>query len=119
MPVVKTPDVLGGEPRLDGHRISVLQVVDPVLAGNDPAYVADQLDVTLAEVHVSRVFTHARASRGFGVPTVQSDTASGASALPSSTAPNGASRTTGGRCQRLPGVDSRGAGSGRDTHSCP
>ena len=51
MPVVKTPDVLGGEPRLDGHRISVLQVVDPVLGGHSAAAVADQLDVGLAEVH--------------------------------------------------------------------
>ncbi|PSP69185.1 hypothetical protein BRD12_06910 [Halobacteriales archaeon SW_12_67_38] len=51
MPVVKTPDVLGGEPRLDGHRVSVLQVADPVLGDHSPAAVADQLDVTLAEVH--------------------------------------------------------------------
>lgn len=51
MPVVTTSDVLGGEPRLNGHRISVLQVADPVLGGHDPAHVADQLGVTLAEVH--------------------------------------------------------------------
>ena len=51
MPIVKTPDVLGGEPRLDGRRISVLQVADPVLDGHAPTHVADQLDVMLAEVH--------------------------------------------------------------------
>ena len=51
MPVVKTPDVLGGEPRLDGHRVSVLQVADPVLAGHGPEHVADQFGISLAEVH--------------------------------------------------------------------
>ena len=51
MSIVKTPAVLGSEPRLDGRRVSVLQVADPVLDGHDPARVADQLDVTLAEVH--------------------------------------------------------------------
>lgn len=51
MPIVQTPDVLDGDPRLEGRRIAVLQVVDPVLDGHDPAYVADQFDVTLAEVH--------------------------------------------------------------------
>jgi uncharacterized protein (DUF433 family) len=50
--IVKTDGVLGGEPRLDGHRISVLQVTDMVLeAGHEPEYVADQLDISLADVH--------------------------------------------------------------------
>ena len=43
--------MLGGEPRPDGHRVSVLQVADPVLGGHSPAAVADQPDLTLAEVH--------------------------------------------------------------------
>jgi uncharacterized protein (DUF433 family) len=50
--IVKTDGVLGGEPRLDGHRISVLQVTDMVLeAGHEPEYVADQLGISLADVH--------------------------------------------------------------------
>jgi uncharacterized protein (DUF433 family) len=50
--IVRTDGVLGGEPRLDGHRISVLQVADLVLeAGHEPEYVADQLDISLADVH--------------------------------------------------------------------
>ena len=49
--IVKTADVLGGEPRLEGRRITVLQVADLVCCGYSAAYVADQLDVTLAEVH--------------------------------------------------------------------
>lgn len=52
MPIVKTPGVLAGEPRLEGRRISVLQIADMVLdGGHQPEYVADQLDVPLAEVH--------------------------------------------------------------------
>jgi uncharacterized protein (DUF433 family) len=50
--IVRTDGVLGGEPRLDGHRISVLQVADMVLeAGHEPEYVADQLGISLADVH--------------------------------------------------------------------
>ena len=50
--IVRTDGVLGGEPRLDGHRISVLQVVDMVLeADHEPEYVADQLGISLADVH--------------------------------------------------------------------
>lgn len=56
MPVVKTPDVLGGDPRLEGHRISVLQVADLVLGGYGPEYVADQLGITLAEVHEAMAY---------------------------------------------------------------
>jgi uncharacterized protein (DUF433 family) len=50
--IVQTDGILGGEPRLDGHRISVLQVADMVLeAGHEPEYVADQLGISLADVH--------------------------------------------------------------------
>jgi uncharacterized protein (DUF433 family) len=52
--IVRTDGVLGGEPRLDGHRISGLQVTDMTHEGNcRPEYVADQLDITLAEVHAA------------------------------------------------------------------
>lgn len=51
MPVVQRADVLDGDPHVEGRRISVVQVADPVLDGHDPAYVADQLDISLAEVH--------------------------------------------------------------------
>lgn len=56
MPVVTTPEILHGEPRLDGHRISVLQVADLVLGEHRPEYVADQLDITLAEVHEAMAY---------------------------------------------------------------
>jgi len=55
--IVRSDDVLGGEPRIEGHRISVLQVADMVLDG---AYsserVADQLDISLAEVHTALAY---------------------------------------------------------------
>jgi len=55
--IVRTDDVLGGEPRLDGHRISVVQVADMVLDGGDaPEYVADQLGISLGEVHTALAY---------------------------------------------------------------
>jgi uncharacterized protein (DUF433 family) len=52
MAIVETEGVLGGKPRLDGRRISVIQVAELVLDyGEDPATVADQLDISLADVH--------------------------------------------------------------------
>lgn len=55
--IVHTEGVLGGEPRLEGHRISVLQVADMVLdAGYSPEHVADQLGISLAEVHTALAY---------------------------------------------------------------
>ncbi len=52
MLVVTTEDVLGGKPRLDGRRVSVLQVAELVLDhGADPVDVAGQFAISLAEVH--------------------------------------------------------------------
>lgn len=52
MTVVKTDGTLGGEPRLEGRRVSVMQVAEMVIdAGQTPEYVADQLDLGLDEVH--------------------------------------------------------------------
>lgn len=55
--IVRTDGVLGGEPRLDGHRITVLQIADMVLeAGQSPEYVADQLEVSLAAIHTALAY---------------------------------------------------------------
>lgn len=52
--IVQTDDVLGGEPRLEGRRITVLQVADMVLeGGRSPEHVSHQLDISLAEVHAA------------------------------------------------------------------
>lgn len=55
--IVATDGTMGGEPRIAGRRVSVLQVAELVReAGHDPAYVADQLDLTLAEVHTALAY---------------------------------------------------------------
>lgn len=42
MSIVRTEDVLGGEPRLEGRRISVLQIAERVIdADQSPEYIAD------------------------------------------------------------------------------
>jgi uncharacterized protein (DUF433 family) len=57
MRIVETDGVLGGKPRLDGHRISVLQIAELVIdAGETPETVADQLDITLAAVHYALAY---------------------------------------------------------------
>ncbi|QLH81223.1 DUF433 domain-containing protein [Halosimplex pelagicum] len=55
--IVHTDGVLGGKPRLKGHRISVLQIADMVLdAGHSPEYVADQLGISLSDVHTALAY---------------------------------------------------------------
>lgn len=50
--VVKTKGVLGEDPRIEGTRISVLQVYELVVEGdNPPSEIADQLELSLAEIH--------------------------------------------------------------------
>lgn len=50
--VVETEDVLGGEPRIEGTRIGVLDIAELVLDGGyAPPDVADQLDCSLAAVY--------------------------------------------------------------------
>lgn len=60
MPIVKTDDVLGGDPRIEGRRVSVLQIADLVLGDHAPEDVADQLDLSLADVHeaMAYYYTH-------------------------------------------------------------
>lgn len=52
MTVTRDDDVLGGEPRIDETRVGVRHVAARVVdAGQSPAYVADQLDLSLASVY--------------------------------------------------------------------
>lgn len=52
MTIVSDDDVLGGEPRIEGTRIGVRHVAEKVVdGGNSAAYVADQLDTSLASVY--------------------------------------------------------------------
>ena len=58
--IVATEGVLGGEPRLDGRRISVRQVAELAIEGaNPPADIADQLEITVAEVHLALAYYYA------------------------------------------------------------
>lgn len=52
MTISRDEDVLGGEPRIEGTRIGVRHVATQVVdSGRSPAHVADQLDVSLADVY--------------------------------------------------------------------
>lgn len=52
MTITRDEGVLGGEPRIAGTRIGVRHVAARVVdAGRSPAYVADQLDVSMADVY--------------------------------------------------------------------
>lgn len=54
MTITRDDDVLGGEPRIDETRVGVRHVAARVIdGGQSPAYVADQLDLSLAEVYES------------------------------------------------------------------
>ncbi|WP_227377573.1 DUF433 domain-containing protein [Haladaptatus halobius] len=61
MTITRDDDVLGGEPRIDGTRIGVRHIAARVIdISQSPAYVADQLDLTLAEVYeaLSYYYSH-------------------------------------------------------------
>jgi uncharacterized protein (DUF433 family) len=52
MTITRDDDVLGGEPRIGETRVGVRHVAARVIdSGQSPAYVADQLDLSLAEVY--------------------------------------------------------------------
>lgn len=52
--IVKTDGVLGGKPRLTGHRLSVLDVVELLHAGYVTADIVKELSITPDEVHAAR-----------------------------------------------------------------
>lgn len=57
--IVTTPDVLGGEPRIEGRRISVRQIHEWVeSAGRTPQSVADRYDLDVADVYRALTYYH-------------------------------------------------------------
>lgn len=57
--IVRTDDVLGGDPRIDGTRVGVLHVHElAVDGGHSPADVADQFDLSLADVYAALAYYH-------------------------------------------------------------
>jgi len=50
--IVRTEDTLGGKPRLEERRISVLQIAEMYIdGGTSPEIIADELEIGLDEVH--------------------------------------------------------------------
>lgn len=56
--IVSTNDVLGGKPRLAGHRISVLDIVDRYHEGRTPDEVASLYELDLGEVFSALAYYH-------------------------------------------------------------
>lgn len=57
--IVTTPDVLGGEPRIEGRRISVRQIYEWVEEGDlKPQAVADRYDLDVADVYRALTYYH-------------------------------------------------------------
>lgn len=57
--IVRTDDVLGGDPRIDGTRVGVLHVYELVVGGDHSAAdVADQLDLSLGDVYSALAYYH-------------------------------------------------------------
>ncbi len=62
MRITTDEDVLGGEPRIEGTRIGVRHVAAKVIdGGRSPAYVADQLDLSLATVYEALAYYYGNA----------------------------------------------------------
>ena len=57
--IVRTEDVLGGDPRIEDTRVGVLHVYELVAEGDhEPVDVADQLALSLAEVYSALAYYH-------------------------------------------------------------
>jgi uncharacterized protein (DUF433 family) len=57
--IVRTDDVLGGSPRIEGTRVGVLHVYELAVEGeHSPVDVADQLDLSLGDVYSALAYYH-------------------------------------------------------------
>lgn len=57
--IVSDPDRLGGEPHIEGHRISVLQLYEEVEEnGESPRVVAHRYDLDVASVYRALAYYH-------------------------------------------------------------
>lgn len=55
--IVKTDDVLGGDPRIEDHRIGVYQVYQRYVEGDEtPEEIAISYDISIAEVHTALAY---------------------------------------------------------------
>lgn len=56
--IVATDGVLGGKPRIEGRRISVLDVKDWIDDGRSPTRIAADFDLDLADVYRALAYYH-------------------------------------------------------------
>ena len=57
--IVTTSDVLGGDPRISGRRVGVLDIYEQVeWRGADPKAVADRYDLEVADVYHALAYDH-------------------------------------------------------------
>jgi uncharacterized protein (DUF433 family) len=55
--IVKTDDILGGDPRIEDHRIGVYQVYQRYVEGDTtPEAIATSYDISVAEVHAALAY---------------------------------------------------------------
>lgn len=55
--IVETEGVLGGDPRIEGHRIGVYHVYQRYVEGDDtPEEIATSYDITVAAVHAALAY---------------------------------------------------------------
>lgn len=55
--IVRTPDVLGGDPRIEGTRVGVAHVYRRYVEGGDsPSEIASGYDVSVAAVHAALAY---------------------------------------------------------------
>lgn len=55
--IVTTDDVLGGDPRIEGHRIGVYHVYQRYVEGDEtPEEIATSYGISIAEVHVALAY---------------------------------------------------------------
>lgn len=55
--IVSTSDVLGGDPRIEGHRIGVYHVYERYVGGDEtPEAIASSYEISVAEVHAALAY---------------------------------------------------------------
>lgn len=73
--IVTSDDVLGGEPRIEGTRVGVLDVYELVVEGGySPADVADQLNRSLGEIYTALAYYHEHSEEMHELRQTQAET---------------------------------------------
>lgn len=66
--IVKTKDVLGGDPRIEGHRIGVYHVYQRYVDGGEtPEEIAAGYDISIAEVHTALAYAFSNSEELRGI----------------------------------------------------